>query len=296
MRLPRWFWRQTPKLYAVLATLCLLAGPAPVRADALRTRPALVRSAQSGAWSDPATWEGNKVPAAGARLQVRAGHRVVYDVQSDKVFRSLHVAGTLTFAADKDTRLDVGLIKVQPGDDASEEGFACDAHGNNRKAADQPALEVGTPLRPIAAGHTARIRLVYIEGMDRESCPAIVSCSGQDVPEQTRYAFVSGKPDNKEADFPRPLDPIDDLPPATVVTHVGSLAVGKLVVRGTTADNGKVVKVLVNGQAARALTANFAEWEVVLDGVRPGAVKISAHAEDEAGNVEKRPHVLIASR
>ena len=54
--------------------------------------------------------------------------RVTYDVRSDVVVRSIHVAGTLTFAPDRDTRLDVGLIKIQPGDDASEDGFDCDAH------------------------------------------------------------------------------------------------------------------------------------------------------------------------
>jgi len=35
---------------------------------------------------------------------------------------------------------------------------------------------------------------------------------------------------------------------------------------------------------------NFAEWEVVLSGVKPGELK--AHAEDVAGNAEKWPHVL----
>jgi hypothetical protein len=51
--------------------------------------------------------------------------------------------------------------------------------------------------------------------------------------------------------------------------------------------------VVVNGREARALSGNFAEWEVTLEGVRPGALKLTAHAEDAAGNVEKRPHVLV---
>src|SRR5262249_19820626 len=73
-----------------------------------RARP-LVRSARSGPWSAPATWDGGKFPTAGSKVQVRAGHAVVYDLDSDEVIRSIHVAGTLTFAADKNTRLDVGL-------------------------------------------------------------------------------------------------------------------------------------------------------------------------------------------
>src|SRR5262245_44051150 len=83
----------------------------------------LSRSARSGLWSAPATWEGGKLPAAGAKVQIRPGHLVVYDVKSDQAIRSVHVAGTLSFARDRDTRLDVGLIKVQPGDDAGEDGF-----------------------------------------------------------------------------------------------------------------------------------------------------------------------------
>lgn len=65
---------------------------------------------------------------------------------------------------------------------------------------------------------------------------------------------------------------------------------GKLVVRGTTSDNGEVKTVMVNGQPAKALRPQFAEWEVILTDVRPGELKLTAHAEDSAGNVEKRPH------
>jgi hypothetical protein len=142
--------------------------------------PALVRTAKSGPWSDAATWEGGKVPAAGARVQIRDGHRVVYDINSEKAIRFLHVAGTLTFATDKDTRLDVGLLKIQAGDDCSEDGFDCDAHiPNPDPKKPRPALEVGTPNQPIDAKHTALIRLVYFDGQDKGSCPAIVCCAGR---------------------------------------------------------------------------------------------------------------------
>ncbi len=140
----------------------------------------LVRSAKSGPWSSAATWEGGKVPAAGARVQVRTEHRVVYDITSDAALRSIHVAGTLTFAADRDTRLDVGLIKIHAGDNASENGFDCDAHLKEPDAGQpRPALEVGTPEHPVGAKHKALIRLVPIDGMDRETCPAIICCGGR---------------------------------------------------------------------------------------------------------------------
>jgi len=89
--------------------------------------------------------------------------------------------------------------------------------------------------------------------------------------------------------FPVLLDPIDDLPPATVITHVRRVS-GKLIVRGVTSDNGTVKRVLVNGVTARAVRENFAEWEAVLNEPRGRKMKLTAHAEDVAGNVEKRTH------
>jgi hypothetical protein len=142
--------------------------------------PPLVRSARSGPWSAFATWEGGKVPAAGARVQVCTGHTVVYDVKSDQPIRSIHVAGTLTMARDRDTQLTVGLIKIQAGDDASENGFDCDAHlPRTDPKKPRPALLVGTSEEPIPAGHSALIRLVPFAGMDPRSCPAIVCCGGR---------------------------------------------------------------------------------------------------------------------
>jgi hypothetical protein len=160
-----------------LAAALSLVAAAPARA----AEPSpLVRSARSGAWSAADTWEGGRPPAAGARVLIRSGHVVVYDLDSDRPYRLLSVAGTLTFDPNWDTRLAVGLLKIQPGESASEDGFDCEAHGPAPAAdAPRPALEVGTPDRPIDARHTAVIRLVYFEGMDRQSCPAIVCCGGR---------------------------------------------------------------------------------------------------------------------
>src|SRR5262249_13426893 len=144
--------------------------------------PKLVRSAGSGPWSGPATWEDGKVPDAGARVQIRPGHTVTYDLDSKgaAVVRSIHVAGTLTFARDRNTLLSVGLIKIQPGENGSENGFDCDAHMPALKPGEPlPALDVGTPTEPIPVEHTATIQLRYFEGMDKDSCPAIVCCGGR---------------------------------------------------------------------------------------------------------------------
>jgi hypothetical protein len=86
------------------------------------------------------------------------------------------------------------------------------------------------------------------------------------------------------------LNPIDKLPPQTIITSFQKIADGKLWIRGTTADNGAVSRVVVNGQQAKATAANFSQWEVVLDQVQHGNITISAHAEDNAGNVEQTKH------
>jgi hypothetical protein len=140
----------------------------------------LIRSAKSGLWSAGPTWEGGKVPTADSRVQIREGHIVTYDIRSEQIIRFIHVAGSLSFAPDKDTLLNVGLIKIQAGNDASENGFDCDAHIEEiMPGKTRAALEVGAPAKPIDAKHTALIRLHYVDGMDKQSCPAIVCCGGR---------------------------------------------------------------------------------------------------------------------
>lgn len=169
-------------LMVVGMLLALNIGPAWAADNAPKSAPQWIRSVQSGPWSAAATWEGGKVPAAGTRVQVRTGHTVIYDAKSDQTIRAIHVAGTLRFATDRDTQLNVGLIKIQPGDDASEDGFNCDVHmpAQPRVASeDRPVLEIGSLEKPLPSQHHALVRLVYVEGMDRESCPAIICCGGR---------------------------------------------------------------------------------------------------------------------
>src|SRR5579883_1049905 len=105
-----------------------------------------VRSARSGRWSAPGTWQGGATPAAGATVEILPGHTVVYDVESDRPLRMVHVLGTLSFARDRNTRLDVGLLKI--GGDASEDGAALSHHAHTGP---RPALEIGTPDDPVPA-------------------------------------------------------------------------------------------------------------------------------------------------
>ncbi|HEY6167825.1 MAG TPA: G8 domain-containing protein, partial [Verrucomicrobiae bacterium] len=146
---------KTSRASVLFLVSVLLTTQAVVAADAL-----LVRSAKSGAWSDAKTWEGGKLPPAGAKVLVRPGHDVLYDMNSSQPVRSLHIGGTLRFATDRDTRLDVGLIKVQAGEDVNEEGFDCEAHlATPAPDAPRATLLVGTAEQPVEAKHTALIRL-----------------------------------------------------------------------------------------------------------------------------------------
>ena len=135
---------------------------------------------RSGAWSSPRTWKTGKVPAAGAKVLIRDGHQVVYDAKSDEIIRCINIAGELIFATDKDTLLNVGLVKVQPGEEYSEEGFDCDHFIEDlSEVTHRPVLEVGSANKPIKAGHRAVIRLHAVEGLDKQSCPAILACGGR---------------------------------------------------------------------------------------------------------------------
>jgi hypothetical protein len=103
--------------------------------------------------------------------------------------------------------------------------------------------------------------------------------TGKDV----RAADVSG------VEFPRLVDPIDDLPPASVILSVRRSG-ARLVVRGVSHDNGEVASVTVNGVPAKitSLSAGVADWEAAVE--PPGDGAISAGAADKAGNAEATPH------
>lgn len=166
-----------------------------VFSPASRADEATIHSVADGQWSNPKTWDPVRAPKAGDRVLITGGTRVEYDAKSDDVIESIRVAGHLSFAAGKDTLLNVGYIRVQPGDatgdagvddvdkhgagDASGKGGHGHGHGHAKPGTDvKAALEIGLPGKPISAAAIARIRLHYIEGMDKEKTPAIVCRPG----------------------------------------------------------------------------------------------------------------------
>ena len=138
------------------------------------------RTANSGDWSDARTWEGERMPRSGDFVQVRSGHAVIYDVESGDQLRMVHVAGRLTFSRAKSTLLDVGLLKVEPGETTTEDGFNChDAAPASHAGGPIPVLEIGTSAEPIPTGVKATIRLRHQTGTDPESLPAVIACGGR---------------------------------------------------------------------------------------------------------------------
>jgi hypothetical protein len=90
-------------------------------------------------------------------------------------------------------------------------------------------------------------------------------------------------------EWPALLTPVDDQPPATVITHVRREG-DKLVVTGVSHDNGDITSVKVNGQPAAiaSRSAGVVDWSIKLP--VPGDGQITAFAADNAGNAEKTPH------
>jgi hypothetical protein len=151
-----------------------------------------------------------------------------------------------------------------------------------------PLLEAPfVELSPADAEHLVRGSYQTSGLVGGRALPRIV-----EDPSRSAQAGVTCGPFSTEA-FPSPLQPIDDLPPSTVITSITPLPSGRLLVRGTASDDGVVVRVTVNGRAATAVEPNFAQWEIVLDRVRSGAFAITAGAEDESGNVERTPHQVV---
>ena len=170
-----------------MKSLCLLLGAILLTTMPLAIEPLAAeqvtfnaRTARSGPWSAAETWEASRLPQSGDFVQVRAGHVVTYDVDSSAALRMIHVAGTLSFARDKSTLLVVGLIRIEPGETSTEDGFDCQAEVSAHDAGGStPALEIGTPDSPIPAEVKATIRLKHFPGTSEETLPAIIVCGGR---------------------------------------------------------------------------------------------------------------------
>lgn len=157
----------------------VLLGPLLFAAPNLAAADNLIRSNSSGNWTDAATWENGRVPTAGSRVLIRRGHEVVYNTASDEVIRGICISGTLRFSTQRNTVLNVGLIRIDSGDEYAEDGFDCQHAPDTATPGEPAALEVGTLANPLPVEFSATIRLHHVDGMDAETCPAIVCCGGR---------------------------------------------------------------------------------------------------------------------
>ena len=69
---------------------------------------------RSGAWSNPKTWKGGRVPGKDANVLISKGTTVLYDQDSDVNIKTVAIRGNLKFATRKDTQLRVETIINAP--------------------------------------------------------------------------------------------------------------------------------------------------------------------------------------
>jgi hypothetical protein len=90
--------------------------------------------------------------------------------------------------------------------------------------------------------------------------------------------------------FPTLLEPVDDLPPATIVRSIVREG-EELRVRGVSQDNGEIERVLVNGEKAelKLSAPGVVDWEVRVKRTEV----VEAKAMDRAGNEETMVHRVV---
>jgi hypothetical protein len=91
--------------------------------------------------------------------------------------------------------------------------------------------------------------------------------------------------------FPTLLEPVDDLPPATMIRSVRR-AGERVLVEGISQDNGRIARVTVNGRDASLVSeaAGIVDWRIEM--APPADGQINAAAMDVAGNTEVTGHTV----
>ena len=99
--------------------------------------------------------------------------------------------------------------------------------------------------------------------------------------DESRVAEVAG------VDWPEVLEPVDDLPPATIITSIREQN-GNVELQGVSHDNGAITKIAINGQPAEVTSsgAGVVDWQITLK--TPANRKLTAAATDDAGNTEQQ--------
>ncbi|HEU5117639.1 MAG TPA: hypothetical protein VFT74_13425, partial [Isosphaeraceae bacterium] len=112
-----------------------------------------------------------------------------------------------------------------------------------------------------------------------------------DIHNPLSLGYVPSEADSKRGVFRGVSSFRDDMPPVTLITE--AVRDGHLVrIRGSVADTSAVKSVTVNGQPARSVRDDFAEWEITLDAPIGKPFEITASSIDVGGHAEQTPHVV----
>jgi hypothetical protein len=111
------------------------------------------KAVRDGLWSDPATWNDEKLPTADANVLVPHGKTVTVDRIFAVALRTVRVDGKLAFAPDRDTSLLVDTMVVAPGGQ----------------------LVIGTAAAPIARDKRARLLFADPGAIDSTWDPNLLS-------------------------------------------------------------------------------------------------------------------------
>ncbi|WP_299551674.1 Ig-like domain-containing protein [Seonamhaeicola sp.] len=113
---------------------------------------ATAQSAQTGDWTNPATWVGNQVPGANARVLINANHTVTVNGLINTDYKSVRVAanGTLNYADGIDTELRTEYLVTEAGSN----------------------FIIGTSTNSIDANRTARLTFAWLGGTTQSQDPS----------------------------------------------------------------------------------------------------------------------------
>jgi hypothetical protein len=165
---------------------------------------------------------------------------------------------------------------------SSRESSVVDFGGGPRTRKTEPAVsyyfhDAPTPgtVMSVASANNAR-------AMKDGSYRSIDGWTGREV----RAAEV------KNIAFPELLAPVDDLPPATLITRVQAEGTRRTIC-GVSHDDGAIAIVSVNGHPATITTqhAGVADWVITLD--TPADGRYLAKATDLVGNAELIPQEIV---
>ncbi|MDC0936182.1 G8 domain-containing protein, partial [Pirellulales bacterium] len=224
----------------------------------------------SGDWSNPTTWQGGNIPAAGAKVLIPLGVDVEVDGILGPEIATIRVDGTLTFAETTNAELRVDTMIVSPSG----------------------TFEMGTAAAPIAPGVVARLVFTGNGPIDRNWDPfgisrglithGLVSMNGA---EKTSRVEIVGAPTVGTTSLTLSETPIG--------WNVGDEVVVAAVRSGVEQNELRTI-VAINGNSVTIAPLSYDHTPPRADlGVHLANLTRNVVVESEADQVERRGHVMF---